>query len=216
AKYPHAVEVPKDNTYGMLLYSKLPLRKAKVKYLVHDSIPSIHAEVVLPSRDKLQLYCIHPTPPMPQENPTSTARDADMMIIAKLSRSSELPVIVLGDFNDVAWSRTTELFEEVSGLLDIRKGRGLYNTYNAKNPIMRWPLDHIFVSPDYRYLHMERGKKIGSDHFPVYVELHYEPSGADVQTPPKASAEALDEANRMIKEAELEKRIKEQELDLEF
>ncbi|WP_373074562.1 endonuclease/exonuclease/phosphatase family protein [Zeaxanthinibacter enoshimensis] len=216
SRYPHAVKVPKDNTYGMLLYSKLPLVNAKVRQLVHDSIPSIHTGVILPSKDTLQLYCIHPTPPMPQENPTSTARDAEMMIIAKLSRSSQLPVIVLGDFNDVAWSRTTELFEKVSGLLDIRKGRGLYNTYNAKNPIMRWPLDHIFVAPDFRYLKMERGKKIGSDHFPVYVELHYEPSGAKVQRPPEVSAEVLDLANRMIREAELEERIKQQELRLEL
>src|SRR5690606_16491436 len=37
--YPHAVEVPLDNTYGMILRSRLPLIEPSVEYLVRPNIP---------------------------------------------------------------------------------------------------------------------------------------------------------------------------------
>mgnify|MGYP003140659236 FL=1 len=100
--YKYKVEVPQDNTYGMLLYSKYKLINPQVKFLVDKNIPSIHTKLVLTSNDTVQLYSIHPTPPMPQHNSRSTDRDSEMMKIANLSRTSTYPVIVLGDFNDVA------------------------------------------------------------------------------------------------------------------
>src|SRR5690606_19235472 len=148
--YPHRVEVPLENTHGMLLYSRFPLKDAEVKYLVDDSIPSIHTILQLPDGKEIMLYSIHPTPPMPQHNPSSTDRDAEMMLIAQSAKDHPLPVIVAGDFNDVAWSQSTKLFKDISGLLDPRIGRGFFNTFNARSYIMRWPLDHFFASDEFR------------------------------------------------------------------
>ncbi|WP_223270851.1 endonuclease/exonuclease/phosphatase family protein [Subsaximicrobium wynnwilliamsii] len=144
SEYKYKVELPLENTYGILLYSKLELIDPQLKFMVTDSIPSIHTKFRLPSGEIAQLYAVHPTPPMPQENPLSTDRDAELMMTSKLSRASEIPVIVIGDFNDIPWSSTTRLFQKTSELLDIRVGRGFYNTFNAKKYLLRWPLDHIF------------------------------------------------------------------------
>jgi hypothetical protein len=100
----------------------------------------------------------------------------------------------MGDFNDVAWSETTSLFQEASGLLDLRKGRGFYSTFNAKNWLMRWPLDHIFTSPDFRVSDVQLGEHFDSDHYPFYTKLSYEPLLADEQRLPEPDKEVLKKA----------------------
>ncbi|RZL45151.1 MAG: endonuclease/exonuclease/phosphatase family protein, partial [Pedobacter sp.] len=126
--YPHQVKIPLENTYGMLLYSKYELIDGQVNYLVKSDIPSIETLVKLPSGQLIKLFCLHPEPPVPQENPRSTERDKEILLVANKAKVDKYPVIVMGDLNDVAWSYTTELFGKISGLLDPRRGRGFFNS----------------------------------------------------------------------------------------
>lgn len=191
--------VPIDNTYGMALYSKLDLVDIETKFLVSDSIPSIHGKLRLKDGNLIQFYAIHPTPPVPQENDMSTNRDAEMMMIAKMSLERELPTLVLGDFNDVAWSETSQLFKNVSTLLDARLGRGFFNTYSADSYILKWPLDHIFVSEEFRVKNIEVRGDVNSDHYPLHIELTFEPELAKEQKPEKPTKNELERANTQIK-----------------
>ncbi|MFV8225888.1 endonuclease/exonuclease/phosphatase family protein [Christiangramia aquimixticola] len=198
SNYPYKVEVPLDNTYGMILYSKFQLQNTQVRFMVDDSIPSIHTKIKLKSGDLVQLHAIHPTPPMPQHNPSSTDRDAEMMKTALEAKNSEIPVIVIGDFNDVAWSSSTGMFQEVGELLDVRKGRSFYNTFNARSFIMRWSLDHIFVSEEFRVKKINTGNDIQSDHFPYYADLYIQKELAQEQKPEPASGELIKKAKEQI------------------
>lgn len=188
--FPYYVKVPQENTYGMILYSKFPLHNASVRFLVEDDIPSIHTEVELPSGQRIQVYCLHPTPPVPNENPRSTERDKELLMVAKLSKKQVLPVIVCGDMNDVAWSYTTELFLKISGLLDPRRGRGMINTFHAHYPLMRFPLDHVFCSTDFKLLKLKRLNNFQSDHFPIFIQLQFEKKAATEQEDKKMVADA--------------------------
>ena len=201
-RYPYCVSHAIDNTYGMVLYSKSELIEAKVEFLVQDDIPSIHTRVKLPSGDEFELHCVHPRPPFPTEDDKSTERDAELLLVGKQVKDSSHASIVAGDLNDVAWSRTTKLFQKISGLLDPRIGRGFFNTFHASYPFIRFPLDHVFHSHHFRLVSLKRLAHFGSDHFPVFIELSYEPEIKHTQDKPEAAErEEHHEAEAKIAEA---------------
>lgn len=164
-RYPHVTSVPLDNTYGMILMSRLPMT-AEVRYRVKEDIPSIDAQVTLKSGATFALYALHPQPPQPGDD--TGARDVELVIAGREVREAGRAAIVLGDLNDVAWSATSKLFRKVSGTLDPRVGRGLYPTFNAKYPPFQWPLDHMFVTPHWEIEEIDKLGKVGSDHYPIF------------------------------------------------
>lgn len=200
--YPFAVEKPLDNAYGMALYSRLELIEPEIKFVVEDDVPSIHTNVRLPSGDIVRLYGVHPRPPSPTESETSTERDAELILVGKEIEKLDMPTIIAGDLNDVAWSRTTTLFQRISGMLDPRIGRGFYNSFHAEHWFMRFPLDHVFHTVDFRLVKIERLGYIGSDHFPIYIELSLEPSAEKTQEEPEANGRDKEIANEMVEQAE--------------
>jgi endonuclease/exonuclease/phosphatase (EEP) superfamily protein YafD len=196
--HPHGIQWAQSNTYGMCVYSRLPFEEAHTDFLVEPDVPSVQGKLRLPSGQRVWLNCVHPQPPAPGEHDSSAERDAELVLVARRVRDSEMPVIVCGDLNDVAWSRTTTLFQKISGLLDPRKGRGLYATFHAKYPFLRYPLDHIFHSPDFRLVDLHRLPYVGSDHFPVCVRLSHEPDAAVKQDGPDGDAEDEKEADETV------------------
>ncbi len=188
--YPYSVKCPKDNLYGMHVWSKFPLQDAQIQYLVDDEIPSMHMLVKLSEDISVRLHCIHPMPPSPTENDESADRDAELVMVGKSVAAARLPAIVTGDLNDVAWSATTRLFLKVSGLLDPRRGRGMYCTFHAGYPLFRWPLDHVFHSQEFVLGTLRRLESIGSDHFPFLAHLIYSPvEGAHQQSLDKEASD---------------------------
>jgi endonuclease/exonuclease/phosphatase (EEP) superfamily protein YafD len=177
--YAHRVKHPQSNFYGMLLLSKLELRDVRLRFLMDEDVPSIAARLVLRCGDEVDFYAVHPRPPRAFQS--SSDRDAELLVVGREVRRRGEPAIVAGDLNDVAWSHVTRLFRRVSNLLDPRIGRGLYASFNAHYPLLRWPLDHIFFADEFRLVRLERQRHIGSDHFPMLAELSYEPEGAAEQ-----------------------------------
>ncbi|WP_205590881.1 endonuclease/exonuclease/phosphatase family protein [Hymenobacter oligotrophus] len=173
--HPYTAYAPLPNTYGMLVFSRLPLLNPEIKFLLDDDIPSFHAFVEMPNGLRVRLYCLHPKPPAPQESKTSTKRDAELLLVGHEIEDHDGPTVVAGDMNDVAWSHTSELFRRISRLLDPRMGRGLLPTFHADYRLLRWPLDHVFHSAHFKVASIERLPHVGSDHFPIYIRLSYEP-----------------------------------------
>ena len=194
ADYTFTCHAPLANTYGMLVFSRLPLREPQIRYILDEDIPSFHGCVVLPSGVVVNMHFLHPKPPAPQESKTSARRDAELLIVGKIIQHHDGPTIVAGDLNDVAWSHTSELFRRLSRLLDPRIGRGLLPTFHADHHLLRWPLDHVFHSAHFRLQHLERLTHIGSDHFPIYIRLSYEPEGWHEQEQELENPDASDHA----------------------
>lgn len=203
---PYSVKCPLDNFYGMHVYSRLPILEKEISYLVERDIPSIHTSIELRTGDKVRIHFLHPAPPSPTENTESTERDAELIIVARSIEEKEQPVVVTGDLNDVAWSDTTRLFRKISGLLDPRVGRGMFNTFHVNYPFLRWPLDHLFHSAHFTLKQIKRLPTIGSDHFALFTVLVYDPVQGRDQEAIKANSEDFVHAKKISEEMDLSKK----------
>jgi len=198
-RYPHIVALPQDNSYGMAVASRFALTDTEAGCLLTDGVPSIITTVETPQGQKFRLYAIHPEPPVPQRG--TEGRDGETSLVALRVREETLPVLVTGDLNDVAWSRTTTRFRRISGLLDPRIGRKVFSTFDARYPLVRWPLDHLFHSADFRIVDMMRLPPCGSDHFPVEFDLMLCPRPKAESRPEEANGEDLERARDLTGQA---------------
>ena len=177
-QYPHSVKVVKDDGHGMALFSIEKLSNEKERYLISDQRPSISARLHLNESSYIELWGLHPAPPgikmSNEERKDSSPRDAELLVVADRVADYAVPTIVMGDLNDTAWSQTTMQFKKISGLLDPRIGRGLFNTYHTEYLLLRYPIDHFFLSNHF-YIHsIKRLRSFGSDHFPMLLSVSVE------------------------------------------
>ncbi|SEI87040.1 Uncharacterized conserved protein YafD, endonuclease/exonuclease/phosphatase (EEP) superfamily [Cyclobacterium xiamenense] len=200
--YPYTIKEPLPNTYGMLLLSRFPLENSEVNYLVENDIPSIFTKVQLPSGERFDFFGVHPEPPRPGSD--TYERDTELLIIGKDIEKNPRPVLVAGDLNDVGWSKTSTLFREYSQLLDPREGRGLFNTYNVFLPLLRYPLDHVFYTNDFGLVRIEKLRAIGSDHFPMWIDLTFEPDPTNAEEVPDSDSEDRQEVEEKVEEGKEE------------
>jgi endonuclease/exonuclease/phosphatase (EEP) superfamily protein YafD len=93
-----------------------------------------------------------------------------------LSRYDRKRVILAGDFNSTPWSFARRREDISLGL--IRRTRGLptwpaervsHNRLPAPFPYL--PIDHVYAGSDWATVSVERGPRLGSDHYPVVVTL---------------------------------------------
>lgn len=197
--HPFALRRPQPDTYGLHFFSRLPLRGAELRFLVEPDVPSVFAELELGSGRSVALWGLHPRPPLPGDD--TEERDAELILVAREAAARDGPRVVMGDLNDVAWSDTTRLFQKLSRLLDPRVGRGLYATYPAQLPFLRWPLDHLFHSSDFRLVRLETLRRFGSDHLPILIELAHQPDPGRESELPQPDAEDRAEARERLQAA---------------
>ena len=203
--YPYFVEVGLENTYGIHLYSKIEIQKATVHYFVADDIPSI--EVLMKTKDGFEFvfFGVHPPPPSPTEEETSKERDGELLAVAKNIRNNKYTSIVVGDFNNVAWAKSSVLFRKTSEMIDPRIGRGLISTFHAKYWFLRFPIDQMFHSSDIFVEKIEAQENFGSDHLPLFCEFYIDKKN-NVQDDLVEELEKneMKEVNEMIKEGKQE------------
>ncbi|MFG0256023.1 MAG: endonuclease/exonuclease/phosphatase family protein, partial [Rhodopirellula sp. JB053] len=200
-RYPYQVIEPQKIWYGMMMLSRYRIVDHKVRYLVQEDIPSIDATLQIEDGREIRVIAVHPRPPEPWRGNDATARDAELTIWGQELAEETGPTLIGGDLNDVAWSATTRLFLRTSGMLDPRRGRGFFNTFHADHWYCRYPLDHIFHSPHFTVSDIHRLPHIGSDHFPMLIDLRLEPEHQSEHEVLDEKANDSEEANLRIERA---------------
>ena len=164
-RYPTVLSHPQDNHYGLIFASGLEVQSADTVYLANDNTPTLLAELRAPGGAGFHFIGLHPRPPIPGED--TDERDAQIKRAATLTKHSDLPVIAMGDFNDVAWSWTAQRFKHYGGFRDPRVGRGMLPSFDANHPILRFPIDQLYLTGEIELISFERKRNVGSDHFPM-------------------------------------------------
>lgn len=130
-----------------------------------------------------EVYALHTTPPVGSE--MSRWRNAYLAEIAEAIRTSPVACKILaGDLNITPYSPWFRELKRRSGLHDSMAGQGLQGSWPAFAvlPLLRIPIDHVLVSPGVSVVRRTLGPSLGSDHFPVGIELGINPALPPVQS----------------------------------
>lgn len=168
-RYTTVLREPGDDHYGMVFATRLDLEEARIVRLTTSDTPSVFAQLRDGNGTRFRFVGLHPRPPVPGQN--TRQRDAQIHYAARFAAESGVPLLVMGDFNDVAWSDTSRAFKHAGRYLDPRVGRGFYASFDAKSRFLRFPIDQLFVTSDIAVVAIERRGYVGSDHFPMAATI---------------------------------------------
>lgn len=194
--YPNSLKIAKENTYGMHFYTDLEVISTKEHYFISEERPAIEAILKDNDGNEFVFWGIHPPPPSPTELPTSKQKDAELITLAQLIQKSTKRTIVVGDFNNVCWSRIAKLFGKISGLKDARLNNGILGTFPVKPAFLRFPIDLLFHSQGIHIQTFTTLADIGSDHLPLFTEFHIDASKTSKEN--EISTSSKNEADTII------------------
>jgi endonuclease/exonuclease/phosphatase (EEP) superfamily protein YafD len=168
---PYAIEEPSADNFGIALFSKFPLEKAKLQYWGAGAyaVPSITANISV-NQKPVSLIATHPLPPLKSDY--FMYRNQHMVEMADYVKQLKNPTIVMGDLNMSMWSPYFRQFIKTTGMKSSRQGFGVQPSWPADAPLLQIPIDHCLVSRDNISLINNRiGKDIGSDHYPLIADV---------------------------------------------
>lgn len=167
-EYPYSKTEPRDDNFGIALFSKFPLAQARVVPIGEAGVPSILAEVQTP-QGRCTLLATHPLPPAGAEY--SRLRNGQLAQIPHWTERATSPLLLLGDLNTTPWNGYFRRLLRETRLHDSAQGRGIHPSWPANNFLLRIPLDHALYSEGLAIVQREIGPDVGSDHFPLIVDL---------------------------------------------
>lgn len=134
---------------------------------------AVEIRVSDPSWDRpLTVLSTHPL--APTETERARIRDAQLEFAADWAARQSDPYMVAGDFNATPWSWPFRNLITVGGLRNSQIGFGVQATFAANsNALFRVPIDHLLQSEGLIVRKRSLGPAMGSDHFPIIVDLEF-------------------------------------------
>ena len=166
-RYPFRLMWVEDDAYGIGLFSRRPLH-GRVVRLPPDGPASILARFRLAGRD-VTLVVTHPHTPFGPHAGGLHQRQLRALAAARPAWGPR--ALVCGDLNTPPWSGPLRSLLHRAHLADSHRGYGLESSWPSWAWPLRMPIDNCLVSPGLLIVARSRGPSIGSDHFPLNVEL---------------------------------------------
>lgn len=171
--HPHAVSVPRMDTYGIGIYSKTKPLSESIEYFGESGHPSIIAEIAGLEKP-ISLLHTHVQGPVKKHFFEWHKGQFEAMLPA--AKKLKFPLVVSGDLNANSWTYLISDFLNQSGLKNTQWGRGIQLTWPTPFywrygffPLLA--IDHFFVSGDVVCKSRILGEPNSSDHYPVIIEI---------------------------------------------
>ncbi len=175
ARPPHDYRIiarAREDSFGIALLTRVPVRHAGVIYLADSDLPAVEAVLEVAGQG-IAVLAVHPPPPLS----SALAEKRDRMIAAiaawreKWSPDEISHVVVAGDLNATPWSAPLRRLDDRSDLVNSLRGFGYQATWPRSLPPLRIPIDHVLHGPSLTTLSRSVGPWLGSDHRAVTLTL---------------------------------------------
>lgn len=164
--YPHRVEIPRSDAFGIAIFSRLPFLEQRSFRLQTTS--AIDVRINLSGRP-VRILGVHLRPPTNAVG--STERNRQLSDLATIASRETEPLLVMGDLNITPYSPVFTDTLGATGLLDTGRARGWYFSWPTFLPILGIPIDLCMVSEHFVVLDHQRGPYFGSDHYPLMATV---------------------------------------------
>ena len=163
----HRISEPREDAFGMLVYSKIPLDTQELRYLGDTALPSL--EVAIEKQGtKYQILALHTMPPV--GGAQSAMRDR-MLKDAAAWAKGKTNALVLGDFNATPWSHAFSNMLKDGRLINSQQGFGIQSSWPAGLWPLSIPIDHAVHGRALTTIERSVGPFLGSDHRPLHLRI---------------------------------------------
>jgi endonuclease/exonuclease/phosphatase (EEP) superfamily protein YafD len=161
---------PQSDNFGIALFSRIKPEKCEVLAWGEYQLPYIEATYSMGGKE-LKVWAVHTLPPISRTY--SEVRNLELDYFGKALKNQTGNRILLGDLNITPWSVHFRRFLKESGMRNSMEGFGVQPSWPTMNPLLLVPIDHCVVSPEIYVTGRRIGKRTGSDHYPLIVEMTF-------------------------------------------
>lgn len=169
ASYPYQCTVTETNPFGIGIFSKREFVHSEKNPCNLPGSLIMQADVNV-GKKLVSILAIHNFAPI-----SARAMNVDNEVTEGLKRfvadRKNGSIIVIGDINSSPWSNIFSRLFHAGDFVDSERGFGLQASWPTTDPLLMVPIDHCFFTRDWRCTKRQLGDSIGSDHYPLLVEL---------------------------------------------
>lgn len=166
--YPYRIALPREDNFGIALFSKFEPTLKKIISIGISEAPSVVASYEI-NKKAITILGTHPVPLYGGQY--SAWRNAQLSGISNALQHYSPPYLVLGDLNVTPWSYHFKQLLKTADLKDSLKGRGLQPSWPTCLPILWIPIDHCLFSSGIEIVKRQLQNNVGSDHYSLLVNF---------------------------------------------
>lgn len=164
--YPHRIEIPRDDAFGIALYSRRPFLDQRSLQVQTTSAIDVRVNL---AGGTARLLGVHLRSPVNAER--AAERNQQLSQLTAIARQEAGPLLVLGDFNISPYSPIFASTLGTSGLHDSGLARGWHFSWPTYLHVPGVPIDLFLLSEHFVALDHRRGPAFGSDHYPMIATV---------------------------------------------